>query len=783
MTDARARFPRSLRPFAGLMGRASSTGLVLALSCVLSLALLACQSQNDLSPGAAANGSPSASFAEDRTTGAPGVEVQFTDTSKGDISSYAWNFGAAGTRSEPDPKVRFDDPGVYTVVLTVSGPGGESTVTKSALIEVDEPAAAGLECLPTRGFVPLTVACSDKSTGATSVHWQFGDGGTSSKRNASHVYATAGLYTITQTAQSAGGSQTATAGIEAIPLSIGTSPAMGTAPVDVTLTANVGGLSGFPLWTVDGQLIGSSPIEQYTFLQPGTYKIGLVFGEIGTGMLGMTEIDYVVGYSAATADFEPTPAEGSGPMTVVFADRSSGAITRWRWNFGDGSQCIYPASAATGGAPACDAASPSHVYDEIGSYDVTLTVSGPAATPGGPAVSSMRTIRDGVRVLLLDASFEAQTANAPIAGAWTPLRPANALVPATHIALSRNPGSGEAGMPSDGDKWAVLDGLGTNGATPVQNLENGIQQEFLRPVVNTVLELDYALLFAEPPASSVMDAVTATVSDGSTTVEIPSARTIVSSAYFGVSTRYPTRDGSAMRVTPTFTAALDLAAAFPSSTPDSRFMLTIRVGNALNEFRSPRAYVDHIRFVAPAAAQTAQFSLDADPIVAGQDVVFSDESCLDPGTSGCEVPTSWRWDFGTSRLATPPASSGSRDQDPTYRFPAPGVYDVTLRVARADQASQATLTVSVVGGPVAAFETVELEPFTAPATLHFQDHSSFDPSDPIVAWSWDFGGWGVSSAQNPAPVLIGQTGDWLIRLRVTTASGQTNIAETVLTVE
>ena len=76
-------------------------------------------------------------------------------------------------------------------------------------------------------------------------------------------------------------------------------------------------------------------------------------------------------------------------------------------------------------------------------------------------------------------------------------------------------------------------------------------------------------IFAEPPAGSVMDAVTATVSDGQTTVEIPSARTDVASAYHGVSTRYPTRDGSAMRVTPTFTAALDLAQAFPSSTSDT----------------------------------------------------------------------------------------------------------------------------------------------------------------------------------------------------------------------
>lgn len=783
MTDAHARWPRTPRLFRG-----SYAGLArplrAGLAAGLSLALLACQSENDLSPGAGGSRAPVAQFAEDQTAGAPGLEVQFTDQSTGEITDHHWDFGAAGTRSEPSPRVRFDDPGVYTVELTVSGPSGESRMSKTALITVDEVPTAGLDCTPTRGFAPLTVLCTDGSTGATSVSWNFGDGVTSSRRDPTHVYAAAGNYTLRQTARSAGGTDSVTLPIEVLPLSIGTSPATGTAPVAVALTAQTGGVAGLPIWSIDGQIVGSSMSELYTFRQPGTYRIGLVFGELATGLVGMTEIDYVVGYGPASADFEPTPAEGSGPLSVVFEDRSGGAITRWTWDFGDGSGCTWPAPATPGSTPTCDSASPTHVYAEIGSYDVRLDVTGPGAIAGAPAVTSTRTRLDAVRVLILDASFELQAANGAIEGAWTPLRPADALEPATHRALSTATGVRDAGMPSEGSKWAVLDGLGTDGATAVEDIENGIAQEFLRPVSNTVLEFDYALLFAEPPAGGVLDAVTATVSDGTTTVEIPSARSDVSSAYAGVSARYPTRDGSAVRVTPTFTAALDLAAAFPASTPDSRFTLTIRVANAGNAFRSPRAYVDQIRFVAPAGEpQTAQFSLAPGPVVAGEDIVFTDESCLSPGTTGCEAPTSWRWDFGTSRLPTPPSASGSTEPSPTYRFPAPGVYDVRLRVARADQESEATLTLTVVGGPVPAFATVEEAPFTAPATLHFEDRSSFDPSDPIVAWSWDFGGWGVSTQQNPPPVTIGQAGDWLIRLRVTTASGQSRLAESVLSVE
>jgi len=68
------------------------------------------------------------------------------------------------------------------------------------------------------------------------------------------------------------------------------------------------------------------------------------------------------------ADFvtAPNPAEGGAPLTVQFLDRSTGQITSWAWEFGDGT--ISPE------------ASPTHVYTVVGPKDVTLTVSGPLGT-------------------------------------------------------------------------------------------------------------------------------------------------------------------------------------------------------------------------------------------------------------------------------------------------------------------------------------------------------------------------------------------------------------------
>ena len=67
-------------------------------------------------------------------------------------------------------------------------------------------------------------------------------------------------------------------------------------------------------------------------------------------------------------------------------------------------------------------------------------------------------------------------------------------------------GAADAGMPSDGSKWAALEGLGTDGMTEVDEVDNGITQEFLLPPGQPVIEIDYALLYAEPPGSAVMDA-------------------------------------------------------------------------------------------------------------------------------------------------------------------------------------------------------------------------------------------------------------------------------------
>jgi PKD repeat protein len=385
---------------------------------------------------------------------------------------------------------------------------------------------------------------------------------------------------------------------------------------------------------------------------------------------------------------------------------------------------------------------------------------------------------NAVTVTILDPSFEGQTATEEIAQGWRVLR-ADASPDAEHIALSRTEAAGaDAGMPTDGDKWAALDGLGTDGTDPVLTVENGIQADFILPTTATVLEFDYALLYSEPPAGLVVDAMTATVTDGVDTVEITSAAANVENgAYSGGSTRYEQIDGGTTRVTIVRTASLDVAAAFPSATANTVFTLTIRLTNAENSLRPPRAYVDAIRFTDTAPAFASSFSAPV-TVVAGDTVDFLDETCVDPIGLGCEVPTSWRWDFDTRDSLFPPTSTGSALQDPSYEFTEGGLYDVTLLARNADQESLSMMQVDVIDAPASIPVIISVTKDSGDDFWVVQvrgDSSTSDDRDEIVEWNWDFGGLAFSTVQGsvavPLVIEIPQGGPLQIRLTVTTASG------------
>jgi PKD repeat protein len=86
---------------------------------------------------------PTASFTAAPTSGAAPLAVQFTDTSTGGPTSWAWSFGDGASSAAQNPSHSYDAAGTYSVALTVTNSVGSDTVTKTGLISVSSSAGNG----------------------------------------------------------------------------------------------------------------------------------------------------------------------------------------------------------------------------------------------------------------------------------------------------------------------------------------------------------------------------------------------------------------------------------------------------------------------------------------------------------------------------------------------------------------------------------------------------------------------------------------------------------------
>jgi PKD repeat protein len=83
---------------------------------------------------------PVANFTGDVLQGTAPLAVAFHNDSTGQVTASAWNFGDGDTSNETHPSHTYTEPGLYTVTLTVSGPGGSNTLPRSAYVQIDAPA-------------------------------------------------------------------------------------------------------------------------------------------------------------------------------------------------------------------------------------------------------------------------------------------------------------------------------------------------------------------------------------------------------------------------------------------------------------------------------------------------------------------------------------------------------------------------------------------------------------------------------------------------------------------
>jgi PKD repeat protein len=76
--------------------------------------------------------------------------------------------------------------------------------------------SANFTCNVTNGYAPLSVQFADLSKSASSWKWDFGDGRSSTQKNTTHIYSTAGSYTVKLTVKNAKGENSKTCSISVI---------------------------------------------------------------------------------------------------------------------------------------------------------------------------------------------------------------------------------------------------------------------------------------------------------------------------------------------------------------------------------------------------------------------------------------------------------------------------------------------------------------------------------------------------------------------------------------
>ena len=272
-------------------------------------------------------------------------------------SSYAWDTGdntASITVSQ----------GTYSVTATdASGcvSTDNVTVTQSSTPVADFTVVDA--CAGTA--VTFTDATTIATGALTAWAWDFGDGGTSTLQNPTHIYAAPGAYNVTLTASSGNCSDVITLPANSFPVPTANfttaNVCVGTPAVFTDNSSITGSTISQWAWDFDGLGAAVQQSPSYTFATAGTYNVTL--GVITSDFCTATYTGPITIFPA------PTPAFTAAAVCVgnatTFQNQSTvtpGTISAQVWDFGDGS------SIST-------AASPSYTYAAAGIYPVTLGVS------------------------------------------------------------------------------------------------------------------------------------------------------------------------------------------------------------------------------------------------------------------------------------------------------------------------------------------------------------------------------------------------------------------------
>jgi gliding motility-associated-like protein len=304
----------------------------------------------------------SANFMADPVSGCSPVIVHFTDQSTGNPTQWRWDLGNGVTSFLQNPSTSYFNAGTYTVKLVIRNAAGADSIIKNQFITVYGSPVVNFQASDSTGCFPLRVQFTDGSSAIsgmiTNRAWDFGDGSTSAQANPSHIYTSAGIFTVTLRVTNSFGCIQTFSKNQYIHTSDGVKagftnniPGNCAAPITINFTNTTTG-PGSLLYDWDfgdgAHSTSTSPLHTYT--TPGSYTVTLA-AVSPQGCSDTIRKVNLISIGTILSQFN-SPVSVCTGQSFTIANTTTPIPGGSSWNFGDGtiSTQINPVKTyATGG--------------------------------------------------------------------------------------------------------------------------------------------------------------------------------------------------------------------------------------------------------------------------------------------------------------------------------------------------------------------------------------------------------------------------------------------------